>query len=129
MGENAGTLVSVAVLAALCWPSSASSPATACRARRGGAGVAIWALLTVIFLCELSFGRMSLSGVAGVLTGLSLTAGGFALLLERCLRETRSLRARRRHAPRLASALPAMTDAGVAVLLAGLAMYSSARAR
>ena len=123
LGENAGTLVSVAVLAALLL----AIVGLIARYRLPGAaaalGVAIWALLTVIFLCELSFARMSLSGVAGVLTGLSLTAGGFALLLERCLRETRS------YAPAVAmrrawrSALPALTDAAVAVLLAGLAMY------
>ena len=123
LGENAGTLVSVAVLAALLL----AIVGLIARYRLPGAaaalGVAIWALLTVIFLCELSFARMSLSGVAGVLTGLSLTAGGFALLLERCLRETRS------YAPAVAmrrawrSALPALTDAAVAMLLAGLAMY------
>ena len=123
LGENAGTLVSVAVLAALLL----AIVGLIARYRLPGAaaalGVAIWALLTVIFLCELSFARMSLSGVAGVLTGLSLTAGGFALLLERCLRETRS------YAPAVAmrrawrSTLPALTDAAVAVLLAGLAMY------
>ena len=109
LGENAGTLVSVAVLAALLL----AIVGLIARYRLPGAaaalGVAIWALLTVIFLCELSFARMSLSGVAGVLTGLSLTAGGFALLLERCLRETRS------YAPAVAmrrawrSALPALT--------------------
>ena len=123
LGENAGTLVSVAVLAALLL----AIVGLIARYRLPGAaaalGVAIWALLTVIFLCELSFARMSLSGVAGVLTGLSLTAGGFALLLERCLRETRS------YAPAVAmrrawrSTLPALTDAAVAMLLAGLAMY------
>ena len=123
LGENAGTLVSVAVLAALLLAIAGLIARYRLPGAAAALGVAIWALLTVIFLCELSFARMSLSGVAGVLTGLSLTTGGFALLLERCLRETRS------YAPAVAmrrawrSALPALTDAAVAVLLAGLAMY------
>ncbi len=124
MGENAGTLVSVAVLAALLL----AIVGLIARYRLPGAaaalGVAIWALLTVIFLCELSFARMSLSGVAGVLTGLCLTAGGFALLLERCAARNALLRACRRHAPRLAlDAAGPDADAAVAMLLAGLAMY------
>ena len=78
--------------------------------RGGGAGRGRVALLTVIFLCELSFARMSLSGVAGALVGMGLAAGGFALLLERCCRETRS------YAPAVAlrrawrSALPPLTQ-------------------
>ena len=123
MGEGAGMMVSVAVLVAL----AVAIIGLIARYRLPGAaaalGVAVWALLTVIFLCELSLARMSLSGVAGVLVGLALAAGGFALLLERCSRESRS------YAPASAlrrawrSALTAFADGGVAVLLAGLAMY------
>ena len=123
MGESAGPMVAAAVLAAL----AVAVIGLIARYRLPGAaaalGVAVWALLTVIFLCELSFARMSLSGVAGALVGMGLAAGGFALLLERCCRETRS------YAPAVAlrrawrSALPPLTDAGVAALLAGLAMY------
>ena len=123
MGEGAGALVAVAALAALLL----AIVGLIARYRLPGAaaalGVAVWALLTVIFLCESSFARMSLSGVAGVLTGLGLAAGGFALLLERCGREVRS------YAPATAlrrawrSAMPAVADAAVAILLAGLAMY------
>ena len=123
MGENAGTLVSVAALAAL----AAAIVGLIARYRLPGAaaalGVAVWALLTVVFLCELSFARMSLSGVAGVLAGLGLTAGGFALLLERCGRESRSyaLSTALRRAWR--STLPVFADAGIALLLLGLAAY------
>ena len=123
LGENAGTLVSVAALAAL----ALVFVALIARYRLPGAaaalGVAVWALLCVIFQCELSIATMSLSGVAGLLVGLMLVSAGFALLLERCCREARS------YAPAAAlrrawrSALPVMADAGVAVLLAGLAMY------
>lgn len=123
LGENAGTLVSVAALAAL----ALALVALIARYRLPGAaaalGVAVWALLCVIFQCELSIATMSLSGVAGLLVGLMLVSAGFALLLERCCREARS------YAPAAAlrrawrSALPVMADAGVAVLLAGLAMY------
>ena len=123
MGESAGPMVAAAVLVAL----AVAVIGLIARYRLPGAaaalGVAVWALLTVIFLCELSFARMSLSGVAGALVGMGLAAGGFALLLERCCRETRS------YAPAVAlrrawrSALPPLTDAGVAALLAGLAMY------
>ena len=122
-GENAGTLVSVAALAAL----ALALVALIARYRLPGAaaalGVCVWALLCVIFQCELSIATMSLSGVAGLLVGLMLVSAGFALLLERCCREARS------YAPAAAlrrawrSALPVMADAGVAVLLAGLAMY------
>ena len=123
LGENAGTLVSVAALAAL----ALALVALIARYRLPGAaaalGVCVWALLCVIFQCELSIATMSLSGVAGLLVGLMLVSAGFALLLERCCREARS------YAPAAAlrrawrSALPVMADAGVAVLLAGLAMY------
>lgn len=123
LGENAGTLVSVAALAAL----ALALVALIARYRLPGAaaalGVAVWALLCVIFQCELSIATMSLSGVAGLLVGLMLVSAGFALLLERCCREARS------YAPAAAlrrawrSALPVVADAGVAVLLAGLAMY------
>ena len=123
LGENAGTLVSVAALAAL----ALVFVALIARYRLPGAaaalGIAVWALLCVIFQCELSIATMSLSGVAGLLVGLMLVSAGFALLLERCCREARS------YAPAAAlrrawrSALPVMADAGVAVLLAGLAMY------
>lgn len=123
LGENAGTLVSVAALAAL----ALALVALIARYRLPGAaaalGIAVWALLCVIFQCELSIATMSLSGVAGLLVGLMLVSAGFALLLERCCREARS------YAPAAAlrrawrSALPVMADAGVAVLLAGLAMY------
>ena len=123
LGENAGTLVSVAALAAL----ALVFVALIARYRLPGAaaalGVCVWALLCVIFQCELSIATMSLSGVAGLLVGLMLVSAGFALLLERCCREARS------YAPAAAlrrawrSALPVMADAGVAVLLAGLAMY------
>ena len=123
LGENAGTLVSVAALAAL----ALVFVALIARYRLPGAaaalGVAVWALLCVIFQCELSITTMSLSGVAGLLVGLMLVSAGFALLLERCCREARS------YAPAAAlrrawrSALPVVADAGVAVLLAGLAMY------
>ena len=112
MGEGAGMMVSVAVLAAL----AVAIIGLIARYRLPGAaaalGVAVWALLTVIFLCELSLARMSLSGVAGVLVGLALAAGGFALLLERCSRESRS------YAPASAlrrawrSALTAFADGG-----------------
>ena len=123
LGENAGTLVSVAALAAL----ALALVALIARYRLPGAaaalGVCVWALLCVIFQCELSIATMSLSGVAGLLVGLMLVSAGFALLLERCCREARS------YAPAAAlrrawrSALPVVADAGVAVLLAGLAMY------
>ena len=123
LGENAGTLVSVAALAAL----ALVFVALIARYRLPGAaaalGIAVWALLCVIFQCELSIATMSLSGVAGLLVGLMLVSAGFALLLERCCREARS------YAPAAAlrrawrSALPVVADAGVAVLLAGLAMY------
>ena len=123
LGENAGALVSAAALAAL----ALVFVALIARYRLPGAaaalGVAVWALLCVIFQCELSIATMSLSGVAGLLAGLMLVSAGFALLLERCCREARS------YAPATAlrrawrSALPVMADAGVAVLLAGLAMY------
>lgn len=123
LGENAGTLVSVAALAAL----ALALVALIARYRLPGVaaalGVCVWALLCVIFQCELSIATMSLSGVAGLLVGLMLVSAGFALLLERCCREARS------YAPTAAlrrawrSALPVMADAGVAVLLAGLAMY------
>lgn len=123
LGENAGALVSAAALAAL----ALALVALIARYRLPGAaaalGVAVWALLCVIFQCELSIATMSLSGVAGLLVGLMLVSAGFALLLERCCREARS------YAPAAAlrrawrSALPVMADAGVAVLLAGLAMY------
>lgn len=123
LGENAGALVSAAALAAL----ALVFVALIARYRLPGAaaalGVAVWALLCVIFQCELSIATMSLSGVAGLLVGLMLVSAGFALLLERCCREARS------YAPAAAlrrawrSALPVMADAGVAVLLAGLAMY------
>lgn len=123
LGENAGALVSVAALAAL----ALVFVALIARYRLPGAaaalGVCVWALLCVIFQCELSIATMSLSGVAGLLVGLMLVSAGFALLLERCCREARS------YAPAAAlrrawrSALPVMADAGVAVLLAGLAMY------
>ena len=123
LGENAGALVSAAALAAL----ALVFVALIARYRLPGAaaalGVAVWALLCVIFQCELSITTMSLSGVAGLLVGLMLVSAGFALLLERCCREARS------YAPAAAlrrawrSALPVVADAGVAVLLAGLAMY------
>lgn len=123
LGENAGALVSAAALAAL----ALVFVALIARYRLPGAaaalGIAVWALLCVIFQCELSIATMSLSGVAGLLVGLMLVSAGFALLLERCCREARS------YAPAAAlrrawrSALPVMADAGVAVLLAGLAMY------
>ena len=123
LGENAGALVSAAALAAL----ALVFVALIARYRLPGAaaalGVAVWALLCVIFQCELSIATMSLSGVAGLLVGLMLVSAGFALLLERCCREARS------YAPAAAlrrawrSALPVVADAGVAVLLAGLAMY------
>lgn len=123
LGENAGALVSAAALAAL----ALALVALIARYRLPGAaaalGVCVWALLCVIFQCELSIATMSLSGVAGLLVGLMLVSAGFALLLERCCREARS------YAPAAAlrrawrSALPVMADAGVAVLLAGLAMY------
>lgn len=123
LGENAGALVSAAALAAL----ALVFVALIARYRLPGAaaalGVCVWALLCVIFQCELSIATMSLSGVAGLLVGLMLVSAGFALLLERCCREARS------YAPAAAlrrawrSALPVMADAGVAVLLAGLAMY------
>ncbi len=123
LGENAGALVSAAALAAL----ALVFVALIARYRLPGAaaalGVAVWALLCVIFQCELSIATMSLSGVAGLLAGLMLVSAGFALLLERCCREARS------YAPATAlrrawrSALPVVADAGVAVLLAGLAMY------
>ena len=123
LGENAGALVSAAALAAL----ALVFVALIARYRLPGAaaalGVAVWALLCVIFQCELSIATMSLSGVAGLLVGLMLVSAGFALLLERCCREARS------YAPAVAlrrawrSALPVVADAGVAVLLAGLAMY------
>lgn len=123
LGENAGALVSAAALVAL----ALVFVALIARYRLPGAaaalGVCVWALLCVIFQCELSIATMSLSGVAGLLVGLMLVSAGFALLLERCCREARS------YAPAAAlrrawrSALPVMADAGVAVLLAGLAMY------
>ena len=123
LGENAGALMSAAALAAL----ALVFVALIARYRLPGAaaalGVCVWALLCVIFQCELSIATMSLSGVAGLLVGLMLVSAGFALLLERCCREARS------YAPAAAlrrawrSALPVMADAGVAVLLAGLAMY------
>lgn len=123
LGENAGALVSAAALAAL----ALVFVALIARYRLPGAaaalGICVWALLCVIFQCELSIATMSLSGVAGLLVGLMLVSAGFALLLERCCREARS------YAPAAAlrrawrSALPVMADAGVAVLLAGLAMY------
>ena len=119
LGENAGALVSAAALAAL----ALVFVALIARYRLPGAaaalGVAVWALLCVIFQCELSIATMSLSGVAGLLVGLMLVSAGFALLLERCCREARS------YAPAAAlrrawrSALPVVADAGVAVLLAG----------
>ena len=123
MGESAGPMVAAAVLAAL----AVAVIGLIARYRLPGAaaalGVAVWALLTVVFLCELSFARMSLSGVAGVLAGLGLTAGGFALLLERCGRESRSyaLSTALRRAWR--STLPVFADAGIALLLLGLAAY------
>ena len=123
MGESAGPMVAAAVLVAL----AVAVIGLTARYRLPGAaaalGVAVWALLTVVFLCELSFARMSLSGVAGVLAGLGLTAGGFALLLERCGRESRSyaLSTALRRAWR--STLPVFADAGIALLLLGLAAY------
>ena len=124
MGENAGTLVAVALCAAL----ALAVIGLIVRYRLPGAaaalGVLVWALLTVILVCELSFVHLSLAGALGLLPGLCMVAGGFALLLERYAREASAgiapLTALRR-AKR--PTLVACADMGLVLLLAVAAMY------
>ncbi len=124
MGENAGTLVAVALCAAL----ALAVIGLIARYRLPGAaaalGVLVWALLTVILVCELSFVHLSLAGALGLLPGLCMVAGGFALLLERYAREASAgiapLTALRR-AKR--PTLVACADMGLVLLLAVAAMY------
>ena len=124
MGENAGTLVAVALCAAL----ALAVIGLIVRYRLPGAaaalGVLVWALLTVILVCELSFVHLSLAGALGLLPGLCMVAGGFALLLERYAREASAGYApltalRRAKRPTLA----ACADMGLVLLLAAAAMY------
>ena len=124
MGENAGTLVAVALCAAL----ALAVIGLIVRYRLSGAaaalGVLVWALLTVILVCELSFVHLSLAGALGLLPGLCMVAGGFALLLERYAREASAGYApltalRRAKRPTLA----ACADMGLVLLLAAAAMY------
>ena len=124
MGENAGTLVAVALCAAL----ALAVIGLIARYRLPGAaaalGVLVWALLTVILVCELSFVHLSLAGALGLLPGLCMVAGGFALLLERYAREASAGYApltalRRAKRPTLA----ACADMGLVLLLAAAAMY------
>ena len=124
MGENAGTLVAVALCAAL----ALAVIGLIVRYRLPGAaaalGVLVWALLTVILVCELSFVHLSLAGALGLLPGLCMVAGGFALLLERYAREASAGYApltalRRAKRPTLA----ACADMGLVLLLAVAAMY------
>lgn len=124
MGENAGTLVTVALCAAL----ALAVIGLIARYRLPGAaaalGVLVWALLTVILVCELSFVHLSLAGALGLLPGLCVVVGGFALLLERYAREASAgiapLTALRR-AKR--PALVACADMSLVLLLAVAAMY------
>ncbi|HIQ83340.1 MAG TPA: hypothetical protein IAA52_09610 [Candidatus Pullichristensenella stercorigallinarum] len=124
MGENAGTLVAVALCAAL----ALAVIGLIARYRLPGAaaalGVLVWALLTVILVCELSFVHLSLAGALGLLPGLCMVAGGFALLLERYAREASAGYApltalRRAKRPTLV----ACADMGLVLLLAVAAMY------
>lgn len=124
MGENAGTLVTVALCAAL---ALAVIGLIACYRLPGAAaalGVLVWALLTVILVCELSFVHLSLAGALGLLPGLCVVVGGFALLLERYAREAGAGYApltalRRAKRP----ALVACADMSLVLLLAVAAMY------
>ena len=124
MGENAGTLVTVALCAAL----ALAVIGLIARYRLPGAaaalGVLVWALLTVILVCELSFVHLSLAGALGLLPGLCVVVGGFALLLERYAREASAGYApltalRRAKRP----ALVACADMSLVLLLAVAAMY------
>lgn len=124
MGENAGTLVTVALCAAL----ALAVIGLIARYRLPGAaaalGVLVWALLTVILVCELSFVHLSLAGALGLLPGLCVVVGGFALLLERYAREAGAGYApltalRRAKRP----ALVACADMSLVLLLAVAAMY------
>ena len=124
MGENAGTLVAVALCAAL----ALAVIGLIVRYRLPGAaaalGVLVWALLTVILVCELSFVHLSLAGALGLLPGLCVVVGGFALLLERYAREAGAGYApltalRRAKRPTLV----ACADMGLVLLLAVAAMY------
>lgn len=124
MGENAGSLVAAALCAALVLAVIGLIARYRLPGAAAALGVLVWALLTVILVCELSFVHLSLAGALGLLPGLCAVAGGFALLLERYAREasagyaplTALRRARR-------PALVACVDMCLVLLLSVAAMY------
>ena len=81
MGEGAGMMVSVAVLAALAVAHHRPHRPLPLRRAAAALGVAVWALLTVIFPLRAFPGPHVAFGRGGRAGGLAVAAGGFALLL------------------------------------------------